>query len=67
VIVTDHTHTRRARACFVKAGYTNVVMYAGKEKRDSLFLERCKWRIMVLPAIIYESAALAKYWWQGKI
>lgn len=67
VIVTDHTHTRRAKACFVKGRYANITMYAAKERPPETYWDRVRWRIMVIPAITYESAALAQYWWQGKI
>lgn len=68
VIVTDHTHGRRSRACFSEAGYTDFVIYSGRNPRpgDS-YWDGCEWRIANLPFIVYESAAIVQYWLQGKI
>jgi len=67
VIVTDHTHTRRARACFLKGGYAHITMFAAKEHRRGSYWDHVQWRITVMPAMIYESAAMAKDWWLGRI
>lgn len=68
VIVTDHTHGRRSRACFSEAGYTDFVIHSGRNPRpgDS-YWDSCEWRIAILPFIIYESAAIVQYWLQGRI
>jgi uncharacterized SAM-binding protein YcdF (DUF218 family) len=68
VIVTDHTHARRARACFVEAGYKNLVVHSGRNPRpgDS-YLDSCEWRVAIMPYILYECAAIVQYWCQGHI
>lgn len=67
IIVTDHTHTRRARACFIRGGFKHITLYAGKEHPRERYLDDVEWRIMVIPSIIYECAGLVQYWWQAKI
>lgn len=67
VIVTDHTHTRRARACFVRGGFKHITLFAGKEHPRQGYLDSVEWRVMVIPSLIYECAGMVQYWWQGKI
>jgi len=69
LIVTDYEHSRRAAACFRRAGFNHVTLYgAGFNLRtDRPFTYMCKWRILNLPMILYECAGLGKYWLQGKI
>jgi len=67
VIVTDHLHSRRALACFVKAGYRQATVVSGDDDKSDSFQARCKWRIGVIPYLVYECAALVQYRWQGKI
>lgn len=69
LLVTDADHSRRAVACFRKAGFTHVsVMRAGFPLRsDGPYHKRCRWRVLVLPRLLYEYAALVQYWWRGYI
>ncbi|NLX20806.1 MAG: YdcF family protein [Phycisphaerae bacterium] len=69
LLVTDHDHSRRALACFRKAGFTHVSVYGSgfPMRDDGPFHMRCRWRILVLPRLLYEYAALVQYRWQGRI
>ncbi len=68
LIVTDHEHSRRVAACFRKAGYQHFTIYGGPlPLRDEETGSHWKWRILFLPRIAYEYAALVQYWAQGKI
>ncbi|MBI4580400.1 MAG: YdcF family protein [Planctomycetes bacterium] len=69
VIVTDHVHSRRAQACFLKAGYEHVTFWGGLKgvNPPTTYWEWCEWRIINLPMIVYECAATAKYTWRGTI
>ena len=69
LIVTSHDHSRRVAACFRRGGYQRFSIYgAGFPLRtDGAFQMRVRWRILELPHIIYEYAALFEYWWQGRI
>jgi uncharacterized SAM-binding protein YcdF (DUF218 family) len=69
VLVTDRTHSRRARACFLKAGFQNVTVYSGVEisRAPRSYWEWCEWRIAHWPVVVYEVGAMAKYICQGKM
>jgi len=69
LIVTDHEHSRRVAACFRKAGYRHLsIVGAGfRLRQDGPFQMRCRWRLLALPQILYEYAALVQYWLQGRI
>lgn len=72
VIVTDHEHSRRAAACFRKAGFRNFTIYGGpfppsSYTADSTLRQRMKWRIMITPRLLYEYSGLTLYWFQGCI
>jgi uncharacterized SAM-binding protein YcdF (DUF218 family) len=70
LIVTDQDHSRRVAACFRNAGYQHFRVYAGRSVGSVVPPERDqRWRarILRLPVIGYECAALLKYWFQGKI
>jgi len=69
LVVTDHEHSRRVAACFRRAGFRHVTIYgAGFPLRtNGSFTQRCRWRILALPPILYEYAALLQYWLQGRI
>lgn len=68
IIVTDRPHSRRARACFLKAGYKNVVVWSGyRTVPGNSYWSHCSWRIYNLPPLIYEMSAWVKYKLQGKL
>jgi len=69
LLVTDFEHSRRAAACFIHGGYRNVRVYgAGFPLNQNPEHEvSWRWRIMELPRLLYECAALAKYRIQGRI
>jgi uncharacterized SAM-binding protein YcdF (DUF218 family) len=69
LIVTDHDHSRRVAACFRKAGFEHfTITGAGFPLRLSgSFQMRCRWRLMALPRIAYEYAALVQYTLQDRI
>jgi uncharacterized SAM-binding protein YcdF (DUF218 family) len=71
LLVTDHEHSRRVAAIFRKAGYAHFTIYGGPFSRpgpaDKTPRNLFKWRVGFIPRILYEYAALAQYWWQGKI
>ncbi|HOA75376.1 MAG TPA: ElyC/SanA/YdcF family protein [Phycisphaerae bacterium] len=68
VLVTEHTHARRARACFAAAGYKNLSVYTGRSPRPGKsYWDHCEWRIKNIPSIIYECAGLITYWAKGNI
>ena len=70
IIVTDHSHSRRVRAVFQKAGYRHFTIYAGRPAdRDppNTAVELMKWRFANLPRIVYEYAGLTQYWFQGRL
>lgn len=69
LIVTDFEHSRRAAACFRKAGYRHISLYGAgfKLKAGEPYGHMCKWRFRSLTTILYECAGLGKYWLQGKI
>lgn len=65
LIVTDHEHSRRAAACFRRAGYRQFTLYGGSKRKST---DRgIRWRFFVLPHVVYEYAALAQYRLLGKI
>jgi uncharacterized SAM-binding protein YcdF (DUF218 family) len=69
LIVTDHEHSRRAADCFRRGGFQHFTFYFGPAPLHDWENERghWKWRILFLPRIAYEYAALLQYWWQGKL
>lgn len=69
LVITDILHSRRVAACFRRAGFCHITIYgAGFPMRtDGSFLKQCRRRLLNLPNILYEYAALAQYWLQGKI
>lgn len=69
LLVTDHDHSRRVAMCFRKAGYRDFTIYGAgfKLRREAPYLRLCRWRVLVMPRLLYEYTALVKYWWQGKI
>jgi uncharacterized SAM-binding protein YcdF (DUF218 family) len=68
LLVTDHEHSRRAAACFRKAGFAHVSVYGGPPAfppgEDTA---SWRWRVLMLPHIVYEYAGLAQYWLQDRI
>jgi uncharacterized SAM-binding protein YcdF (DUF218 family) len=68
VLVTDYMHSRRARDCFLKAGYRQISVWSGyRRTTGGTYFDRCEWRIRLLPTVAYEVAAMVKYHWQGKL
>ncbi len=69
LIVTDHAHSRRAEACFRKAGYRHMTFYGGPPPLEDGIEEgkRWRWRVMKLPSIVYELSGLLTYWLKGTI
>lgn len=68
IIVTDRPHSRRARDCFLKAGYKRVTVWSGfRGMPNETYLGQCAWRVYNLPPLIYEAAAMVQYKLQGKI
>jgi len=68
LLVTDHNHSRRALACFRRAGFQHVSVYAGPPPPSEPEPSKVwRWRIQVLPTVAYEYAALLQYWLQGHI
>jgi len=69
LIVTDHDHSRRVAACFRKGGfrYFSIVGAGFPLSRQGSFQMRCRWRLLALPRIVYEYAALLQYRLQGRI
>ena len=69
MLVTDYEHSRRAAACFRHGGYVHVSVYgAGFHLRQNPEpIKSWRWRIMELPTLLYEYAALTQYWLQGRI
>jgi uncharacterized SAM-binding protein YcdF (DUF218 family) len=68
VLVTDYTHSRRARDCFINAGYEHVTVWSGfRDPPTRTYLEQCESRVVILPGLIYEGAAILKYKLQGNI
>jgi len=69
LIVTDHAHSRRAEACFRKAGYRHTTFYAGRPPLEDGIEEgkRWRWRVMKLPSMVYELSGLLSYWFGGVI
>lgn len=69
LLITDHEHSRRVAAVFHKAGWSNFVIHGGPRPimTDEGGLGPIKWRVQMLPRILYEYAAFVQYWWQGKI
>lgn len=70
LIVTSRRHSRRAAACFRHEGYRHVTVYAGRacsQMGGPLPAAAWRERIIQLPQIGYEYAALVKYRLQGRI
>jgi uncharacterized SAM-binding protein YcdF (DUF218 family) len=69
LIVTDHEHSRRVAALFRRAGYEDFTIYGGPPglREGDEAQVRWRWRIMYLPRIAYEYAALIQYRLQGRI
>lgn len=69
LIVTDREHSRRAAACFRRAGYQHFTVYAGRPAGATASDQPRRWRerVFILPYLAYEYAALLKYRLQGKI
>lgn len=68
IIVTSFTHMARSRACFVKAGYRNIIMREPRWERASRPADRTwKWRFKVLPDVVYEYAAWVEYFVRGDV
>jgi len=69
LVVTDHEHSRRVAACFRRAGFYHVTIYGSgfPLRTDGPFTQRCRWRILALPVILYEYTALLEYWLQNRI
>lgn len=68
VIVTDHTHGRRSRACFAEAGYKHIAIHSGREPNPrTSFRDVLEWRVYTIPPILYELAAMVQYWCEGKL
>ena len=68
LIVTDPEHSRRAAACFRKAGYQHFTVSAGVST-GAIDKSKPRWRdrVMLLPYLAYEYAGLVQYWWRGHI
>lgn len=69
LIVTNHEHSRRVRAVFQRAGYRNFIIYGGDPPFANELVpgQRWRWRVLRLPYLAYEVAAIFKYKLQGKI
>jgi len=69
LIVTSHEHSRRAAACFAKAGYQHLSVYGAGfiPQRDVSYVMRVRGRIQLLPNLLYECAGLLQYWAMGRI
>ncbi|MCL2330331.1 MAG: YdcF family protein [Phycisphaerae bacterium] len=68
VLVTDGMHSRRARDCFLKAGYQHISVWSGYDRIGrSGYIDRCFGRLRLTPELLYETAAEVKYRWQGKL
>jgi len=69
LIVTNHHHSRRVRAVFEHAGYEDFFIYGGDPPfaDDADADQRWRWRVLFLPRIAYEYAALVKYRLEGRI
>lgn len=65
LIVTDALHSRRAAACFRRAGYSQFQFYAG-QPAGAFGESRGGWqwrqRFIEMPYVAYEYTALLKYW-----
>ena len=68
IIVTSYTHLARAKSCFEKAGYRNLIMRQPRWERDRASVTRdWKWRWRVLADVVYEYAAWAEYTVRGDV
>jgi uncharacterized SAM-binding protein YcdF (DUF218 family) len=70
LIVTDATHSRRAAACFRKAGYRDVTVCKGSPSHASYDrTDPVPWqgRVLNLPSVVYEYSALLVYQLRGWI
>ena len=69
LIVTDHEHSRRAAACFTKAGYQQFSVYGSGfvPQKDIPYLMRVRGRVQLLPHLLYEYTGLLQYWVLGRI
>lgn len=69
LIVTSLEHSRRSAACFRKAGYKNITLYAWPNplRRSASTAPRYRWRFQCLPRMIYEYVALVDYWIHDRI
>jgi len=70
LIVTDALHSRRAAACFRRAGYGHFQFYAG-QPAGAFGGPAVGWqwrqRFLDMPYVAYEYTALLKYWLQERI
>jgi uncharacterized SAM-binding protein YcdF (DUF218 family) len=64
LIVTNVEHSRRAAACFRRAGYRDFSVCALSPVNHE---HSWRGRVVLLPQLAYEYAALVQYWLQGKI
>jgi uncharacterized SAM-binding protein YcdF (DUF218 family) len=67
IIVTSFAHMARARACFVKAGYKNIIMREPRWERQFRPHDGVKRNFWIMPELLYEVAALTEYWVTGRI
>lgn len=68
IIVTSYAHMARSKACFEKAGYRHVIMRQPRWEREHAYPRKdWKWRIRVLPNLIYEYAAWVEYTLRGDV
>lgn len=69
LIVTGHDHSRRAAACFTKAGYRHFSIYGAgfTPQKDVSYAMRVRGRIQWLPSLLYEYAGLFQYAILGRI
>jgi len=70
LIVTDREHSRRAAGCFERAGYKHFTVYAGDFSSGPGGpppTQRWRWRVVGMPVMAYECAALLKYRLLGRI
>jgi uncharacterized SAM-binding protein YcdF (DUF218 family) len=69
IIVTNYTHMKRSRACFVHAGYEHIIMQEPRWERRGRAPEESSWksRFLIYPQLVYESAAWLEYKLRGAL